>query len=104
MDQQKRQNLIVLESKIRKNEVEYMSHIEFFSSFGFDIHIKQILDQLEIVTVLVFWNRKAELRDVVTVPWTRLKSGRARMISEPLSTGKISHVRDYTQNAIWGMG
>lgn len=54
MDQQKRQNLIVLESKIRKNEVEYMSHIEFFSSFGFDIHIKQILDQLEIVTVLVF--------------------------------------------------
>lgn len=34
---------------------------------------------------------------------TQLESGRARLSPEPLSTAKIEHVRDYTQNGMWGI-
>lgn len=50
--------------------------------------------------------KKQKKKPSIKIDWmnTQLKSDRARIIPKHLSTQKISHVRDYSQNGIWGMG
>lgn len=48
--------------------------------------------------------KKMRKKPSMKIDWmdTQLKTDRARSIPKHLSTQKISHVRDYIQNGIWG--